>query len=384
MTKLQKLRLESANGESVIKLKYIQHLLSNLKNLRVIDFKNLSITCEENEKTEKAFMTDNFWNLEILNLGIITIDFWSTFTGFLKGCPFLRELTLCAKDKDFIVNINIIDILSRYCQQLHILNLENCDLEVDDFMPLKSLKELSLISCHGFLFENLQQVLGGLKLNTFKLINTPILDINNSIYISPSLKHITIDSTNYQEISEIFQNSLNNLTELESVNWSKGDINHNWIADKCPKLKKLSITNPYHLPRIIFSFKSLQELILTSSQGLSWNLLKTLICKLSLKRLELNIDNIIVDKRISQDCEKFHTTLEYLKIPFELFKEHVRYWLNVLDVNEKFGMVIYGKSEEILNVRLLCLLLAEDCVQMRLKRIKICGYNLGMLQFSKN
>ncbi|KAM7357058.1 uncharacterized protein ACRADG_002566 [Cochliomyia hominivorax] len=381
ITQLEELKFENANVAE-LKLKYVQRLLSGLKKLSELDLRNFYINCKDGEQSNRISFSDKVRLLEILNMGFITPTFWCTFTDLLKCCPLLRALTISSRENEIVIKIKLIDILSKCCKHLKTLSLEKCHLEVEDFQPLQELEELNIISCTGFHFVNLQQVLGGLKLKTFKLINTEILNICNFIYISPSLETLTIDTINYKEISEIFQNTLNNFSQLKTLNWYKGDISHNWIKDKCPQLQSLNIINPYSLPRFMFSLKSLKELKLSSCHGLSWGLLKILICNLSLKHLEINTDKVVIDKRISEEYCKLKTDLEYLRIPYEIFIMRVRYWLDMLDINENLRMVIYGKSMEILNVRLMCLLLSEECVQMRIKRLKICGLNLVLRDFS--
>lgn len=150
-------------------------------------------------------------------------------------------------------------------------------------------------------------------------------------------------------------------------------------------MQQLLVPNPYLLPRFVCRLKSLKELTVTSGNGLTWSILRLLVCNLKLKRLNIYADNIFIDnKSICQDSFREPTTLEFIEIPFEMFLMGLKFWLDILDVNEQLSFVIYGKAEDILNVRLLCLVLAVDCVRKRWERIQICGFKLGKVYLIKN
>ncbi|XP_037819100.1 uncharacterized protein LOC119608667 [Lucilia sericata] len=384
---LQELKFEPETKPGTIKplkVQHVKYLLNNVVNLTSLSFKNFTIVCEEEDKTTRTYIPDIVWQLQVLNIGILNYDFWCTFTGYLKCCPQLRKLIIHVNDSNLLLNVKLIDILSRCCRYLETLCLEGCQLDIKDFLPLQGLQEISLISCSGLTFENLQQFLGGLKLKKFKLINSPVNKTYNYIYIAPSLESITIDTPQFTAISEIFQNSLNHFNALHTLNWLNGDITHNWIRDKCPQLKQLQLTNPYILPRIVLSMANLKELTFTTGHGLNWTLLKMLIRDMSLKRLNIAVNDVLIDNnRISQKCFRVATTLEFIKLPFGIFVMGLTHWLDVLDVNEQLGFLVYGTAGDILNFRLLCILLSADCLRNRSNRIKICGFKMELKDFEQ-
>lgn len=372
---------EKAPGvERLMKMEYIQTMLDRLPNLEHLNLKGFTIVCKDEEKTNATELASSQWPIQVLHMGFITFDFWCTFTGFLKCCPQLRDLCIQApKASEIVINFKIIDILCIYCQNLKILQLENCELDVKNFSDLTALQEITLSFCRGLTFNNLQQILGGLNLKVFKLIHTRVFDATNFIYISPTLESITVDSIHFMEISEMFQRSLNNFSNLKTLQWLNGDIDHNWIAEKCPQLQQLLIVNSYHLWRLVLNMKSLNELTITSLNGISWSLLHSLIFKLALKHLNIYCDCVISDVNSNSLAPSLMmpTTLEFLVLPLKIFMVALKYWLELLDVNKHLKFLTFGSAEDILNVRFICLLLATDCVRQRRKRIKICGFKLG-------
>ncbi|XP_046808586.1 uncharacterized protein LOC124420301 [Lucilia cuprina] len=389
ITQLQELKFEPDTKPGCIKklkVQYVKYVLNNAVNLTSLSFKNFTIVCEkEEDKTTRTYIPDIVWQLQTFNIGILNYDIWCTFTGYLKCCPQLRKLIIHINDSNIVLNLKLIDILSTYCINLKTLCLEGCKLDIKDFLPLQGLKELTLTSCSGLSFENLQQLLGGLRLKQFKLNNTPVNKIYNYIYIAPSLESITIDTFQFTAISEIFQNSLNNFAALHTLNWLNGDIAHNWLRDKCPQIQKLKLTNPYSLPRIILSMTSLKELTFTTCHGLNWNLLKMLIRDMSLKCLNIAVNDVMIENNgIPQNCFRVTTTLELIKMPFEIFVIGLTHWLDVLDVNEQLGFLVYGGVGDILNFRLLSMLLSVNAVRKRCNRIKICGFKMELKDFERN
>ena len=380
MSRLRELKIEPQKPpgiESFLKLKHLQHLMGNHMKLNCLWLKDFIIDCKD-KNIDLEYIPDNLRDLEVLNIGIITKDFWCPFTNYLKFCSSLTDLTIHLNDLTLVINVKIIDILRKYCKNLKVLSLINCQINLECFGDLKGLLELSLTRCSGLTYANLQQILGGLQLKSFKLVDTHVSGVNNHIYIADTLESMTIDCIRFGDISEIFQKSLNNFDQLISLNWLKGFVNHNWLTEKCPRLQYLQMPNPYYLAPQIENMKHLQELHINSCNGLTWRLLNRIIRRTGLKRLHLITHYLMVDKkRIPEKAFYVNTTLELITIPYEMFLLAFRHWMDLLSLNNNLSLVVYGKASDILSAKLLLLLLKEECIQLRWYKVKICGFSLG-------
>ncbi|TMW46451.1 hypothetical protein DOY81_008469 [Sarcophaga bullata] len=386
MSRLKELKIEPLKPpgtESVLKLKELQQLMGNHMKLNCLWLKDYIIDCND-EHVDLEDIPDNLWDLEELNIGIITKDFWCQFTNYLKFCPHLKDLTIHLNDCTIIINVKIIDILRKYCKNLTVLSLINCQINLECFCDLKGLLELTLIRCSGLTYANLQQILGGLHLKSFKLVDTHVSEVNNHIYISDTLESMTIDCIRFADLSEIFQRSLNNFDHLMSLKWLKGFVNHNWLTEKCPRLQYLHMPNPYYLAPKIEDMKHLQELTISSCNGLTWRLLNRIIKRSSLKRLHLITQYFMVDKkRIPEKAFYVYTTLELITMPYEMFLLAFRHWMDLLSLNNNLGLIVYGKATDILSAKLLLVLLKEECIQLRWHKVKICGFSLELEKFAR-
>ncbi|XP_065360641.1 uncharacterized protein LOC135954403 [Calliphora vicina] len=366
-------------AEAVIKSYHLQEIFINLK-LKKLILKNFTI--DDNDADTVKNIRDT---LEVLNMGLISVRFWPSFMHYLNHFQKLKELYINVSDCNTTLDVQVIDILATKLKHLVRLSLEKCDLCVEDFGVLKTLKHLSLTSCGGLTFANFQQILGALTLKSFSMINTRIYGVINHIYVSPSLEKITIDTIRFAEISHAFQKSLNNFENLHTLEWLNGDINDNWIIDKCPKLEYLHIPNPYLLRRIVFTMKSLKELTFTSCKGLSWCFILILIRNLTLERLCLQTNEIIDDeKEIPTNAYDVKTTLRMIIIPCNIFKMAQSFWLDLLYLNEELRFSIYGKHEELLDGIFLDELICCERFCRRVKSIEICGFKLDCLDLQDN
>ena len=363
--------------KSILKSYNLQKVFQNL-NLQRFVLRHFTIEDYETETLEKLNNT-----IEILDMGIIADSFWLGLRQYLKHFGQLKELFITVNDYNTTFDVQIVDVLERNCPQLERLSLENCDLNVSDFRDLRNLQHLSLKSCGGLTFANFQQILGALKLKSFTLINTRILGTINHIYVAPSLEIMTIDTILFTQISDILQRSLNNFENLHTLRWMNGDINDNWIIDKCPQLRYLHIPNPYLLRRVVFTMKSLKELSFSSCVNLSWRFIIILIRNLSLERLTLRTSEVINnDKDIPLNACGIRTTLQLITIPWAIFKMAQEFWLDLMCLNEQLNLLIYGKHEEVLECIFLNELICHDSFISRIKTIKICGLKLG--KFKQN
>ncbi|XP_013117296.2 uncharacterized protein LOC106094613 [Stomoxys calcitrans] len=352
--------------------------LLNELQLKCLQLRNITIVDSQWTEGNGAgdFQDIDSSCLQCLDVGYISDEFWHTFTGFLKKLPELRELFIKVANCNTAIKLATVEILSATCQHLQRLSIENCDLHVENFCVFKKLKELSLTGCGGFTFANLQQVMGGLELERFTLINTRVLGVIYHIYVSPSLQSITVDTILFTTISEAFQKSLNKFENLHSLNWLNGDINDNWIIDKCPNLRVLNIPNVYLLRRVVFTMKSLQHLTFTSCKGLSWRFIWILIKNLTLKCLNLQTHDLMNDhKEIPQSTK---TTLRMIIIPFGIFQEAETFWLDLLNLNERLKILFYGSHENLLHINFIHNLLRHQHLPQRLRYLKICGFSIDI------
>ncbi|KAI8116978.1 hypothetical protein CVS40_11050 [Lucilia cuprina] len=372
MKKLEELVLYAEpDAEAVIKSYHLQDMFVNLK-LKKLILKNFII--DDNDADTLETICDT---LEVLNMGMISMCYWPSFMHYLNHFENLRELCINVSDYNTTLNVQTVDILAHKCKKLQKLSLEKCDLSVEDFGVLTSLKHLSLDSCGGLTFANFQQILGALTLKSFTMINTRIIGNINHIFVSPTLERISINTIRFTQISEAFQKSLNNFESLHTLEWLNGDINDNWIIDKCPKLKYLHIPNPYLLRRIVFTMKSLKELTFTSCTGLSWCFILILIRNLKLERLCLQTNELIDDDReIPLNACGIKTTLRMITIPCNIFKMAQSFWLDLMYLNVDLHYLIYGKHEELLDGIFLDEMICSERFCRRVKWIKICGYKL--------
>lgn len=366
---LEELIVESEGpNEMVIKSLDLQKMFMNL-NLKTLIFKNFIIY--ENSQGIKAINN----SIEVLDVGLISLRFWPKFVLYLKHFENLLELSIKVIDCNIVFDDEIIKILSEKCCKLEKLSLGNYDLKVKDFILLKNLKYLILNSCGGLTFANLQQILGGLKLKSFALIKTRIYGVTSHIYISPTLEELSIDSILFKEISNIFQNSLNRFENLHTLLWFSGDITDNWILDKCPKLSKLHIPNPYS----IFQIKTLKELTFTSCSGLSWAFILSLITNWSLEKLCFRTHDLMQDKLIPQNGSSMKTTLLMITMPYNIFQSAQAFWQDLKYSNKKLEYVIEGKYEDILRGEFLKQMVYNDTFCKNVKFLKIRGFKIGKL-----
>ncbi|XP_075160875.1 uncharacterized protein LOC142233746 [Haematobia irritans] len=355
-------------------------LLRLLNDLRLTSLQLRNITIVDNRwpdnETTKALEVDSS-SMETLDIGWISDEFWPIFKNLLKKFFMLRDLSIRVTNCYKTIDVPIVETLSTTCTHLERLFIDNCDLQVGDFSVFKSLRDLSLSNCGGFTFANLQEVLGGLHLKRFTLINTRVLGDIHHIYVSPSLESITVDTILYSTISQAFQKSLNKFENLYTLNWVNGDINDNWIIDKCPNLQVLYIPNVYLLRRVVFTMKSLQHLTFTSCKGLSWHFIWILIKNLSLKSLNLQTHDLIHDHKEIPNNTK--TTLRSIIIPFGIFKEVQTFWLDLMYLNRHLKIVFYGSHEDLLHTNFIRNLLKHQHFPQRLRYIKICGFTTDIL-----
>lgn len=376
---LEELKLQSElSAESVMKSYHLQEIFVNMK-LKILILENFAIN--DNDADTKETINPS---LEILNMGLISKSFWPSFMHYLNHFENLKELFINVSDCNTTLNVQIIDILASKCKQLEKLSLKSCDLYLEDFGVLKNLKYLALDSCGGLTFANFQQIMGALSLKTFIMINTRIYGVINHIYVSPSLEEITINTIRFTQISDAFQKSLNNFENLHTLRWINGDINDDWIIEKCPKLKYLHIPNPYLLRRIVFTMKSLKELTFTSCMGLSWCFILILIRNLKLERLYMQTYEYIDDDReMPTDAYGVKTTLKLIIIPYYIFKSAQAFWLDLLQLNDQLHYTIYGKHEELMEGEFLEDLIYSEKFCKRVKRIEICGFKVGKYYIKK-
>lgn len=370
---LEELKLQSElSAESVMKSYHLQEIFVNMK-LKILILENFAIN--DNDADTKETINPS---LEILNMGLISKSFWTSFMHYLNHFENLKELFINVSDCNTTLNVQIIDILASKCKKLEKLSLKSCDLYLEDFGVLKNLKYLALDSCGGLTFANFQQIMGALSLKTFIMINTRIYGVINHIYVSPSLEEITINTIRFTQISDAFQKSLNNFENLHTLRWINGDINDDWIIEKCPKLKYLHIPNPYLLRRIVFTMKSLKELTFTSCMGLSWCFILILIRNLKLERLYMQTYEYIDDDReMPTDAYGVKTSLKLIIIPYYIFKSAQAFWLDLLQLNDQLHYTIYGKHEELMEGEFLEDLIYSEKFCRRVKRIEICGFKVG-------
>lgn len=376
MKYLNELMLENdQTAPALIRCQCLQEIFINL-NLRKLILENFVII---NNDAEIMECPNNI--MEILNMGSITPSAWNGFINILNYFINLQELYIKVRDCNTCFNTKVINILTKKCPELYKLCLENCDMQVEDFRVLQQLEHLSLHSCGGLTFSNFQQILGGLSLKTFALINTRIYGSVYHTYISPTLQEITIDSLQFLEISEAFEKAFNSFENLQTLNWYKGSINDNWLLEKCPKLKYFHITNPHLLEKTLLKMFYLSELTFTSCQGVTWNLISLIMRNLKLKCLRMKTNEIISNRLVIPDnaCG-IRTTLQTILIPCLIFKMAQSYWLDLLYLNEKLYYTIYGKWEQIMDEEFLLSLLKNERFCGRVKCLKICGFKMGKKQ----
>ncbi|KAM7356969.1 uncharacterized protein ACRADG_002518 isoform 5-T5 [Cochliomyia hominivorax] len=371
------------NGQTAKAVIEAQNLLNILLNLNLKKLIFLNFIVENNDAIEEQHFSHI---LEILNVGSITPSYWPYFVYNLENFEQLKELYIKVTDCNTKFNMKVVLILSSKCLQLEKLSLENCDLHVEDFRLLNQLKHLVLISCGGLTFTNFQHILGGLTLKTFHLAKTRIYGVIYHTYITPSLEEITIDTIHFMEISEAFQMSFNKSFEnLHTLRWLKGNINDNWLLEKCPQLRTLHIPNPNLLQKFLLHMTYLRELTFSSLTGVNWNLILSLIRNLNLERLEIKTNEINENNAITplNDCG-VKTTLLEIFLPFAIFKLAQIFWMNLLYLNDSLHYTIYGKYAQLMDGEFLEKLIADEKFCRRVKYIELCGFKMDCLDMKKD
>lgn len=367
---LEDLIIETVKNKYLkIKSYYVQEILTNL-NLKKLILKNFYI-----EESELDLVKTVNKSLEILDIGIIGEKFWLKFLYILKHLSNIKELYIKVNDCNLCINDYVLDIMLKFTQ-LEKLSLENCDLYIKDFSVLKNLKHLELLSCGALTFDNFQQLLAGLTLKTFTLKKTRILGKLYYFHNSCSLELLTIDSIHFSEISNAFSMSLNAYENLHTINWLNGIIKDNWIIEKCPILRSLTIPSLYLQRSLVFSKKSLKELTFASCSCLNWDFIFILLKHLSLESLYFQSHDIISDEDIRCNCG-LKTTLQIITLPCNIFRMAQSFWLELLFCNETLNITLYGKDEDILDQAFLYNLLNNIRFCQRIKKLQICGFELG-------
>ncbi|KAM7356968.1 uncharacterized protein ACRADG_002518 isoform 4-T4 [Cochliomyia hominivorax] len=356
----------SKNKINIIKTSTLLEILKNM-NLTKLILENFIIF---NNTTESTLSISGN-NIEVLNIGLIDQSFYRYFVTYLKCFKNLQELYIYVSDCNTIFCDGVMNILRHYCRHLQKLSLQNCDLQVQDFGLLKNLKSLSLQSCGGLTFENLQQIFSLENLISFSLLKSRIYGKISQLFITPALQELIIDTLNYSEICNIFENSLNHFLNLQTLKWLNGDITGKWISNKCPKLIKLHLPNPYN----ILNLKILKVLTFTSLSGVSWYFIMTLLKSWSLESLIIQNQDSFYDKVLPQDRE-IKTSLKFILLPYQMFKMAPNFWLNLWYFNQNLSYMIYGKREEILNGDFLERFVSSEDFYRRAKCIRILGFKL--------
>ncbi|XP_073837089.1 uncharacterized protein isoform X1 [Musca autumnalis] len=380
------IQTEIANegGNYEMESQFLLELLKTL-NLKCLQLENLKIIGEAGKKKNwcKVLHLDD---LKILDIGCISEQFWPTFKKILQRATNLEELLIKVANCNTVIDLEMMEILKGSSLNLKRLAIENCDLQIKNFCVLEKLEEISLSNCGGFTFENLQEIMGGLpQLRRFNLINTWVLGEINHIYVSPSLQYITIDTIRFPIVSEAFQKSLNKFENLHQLRWLNGDINDNWIIEKCPNLKVLHIPNAYLLRRVAFTAKLLQEFTFTSCEGLSWRVIWILIKNLKLRRLSLLTHDLINDPSgFPESGKNTKTTLRLITIPYGIFMGDQEFWLDLMDYNQHLKIIVYGSHVDLMQVKFIHNLLTHNHMPKRLKNIRICGFSIDFQDLRLN
>lgn len=372
MKQLRELVIENdINKEVKLEFSLLQEILINLK-LKTLIFKNFII--ENNVNTIKDLNNNN---LKVLNMGCINKCVWSYFICDLEEFENLKELYINSHNSLNILNEDI-NMLSIKCLQLEKLSLDNCQLYIKDFRPLKQLKYLSLKNCKTLTFHNLQQILEELNLKSFSLLNTEVCGTVTLIYISSTLEEITLDCSQFSLQEQVFQMSLKTFKNVHTLKWLNGEIIDTWLLDECPNLKKLQIPSPGSLQKLILTMAYLKELTLTSFRGVTWCFILNLICNLKLERLNLETQESIENCEIPDNACGIKTTLDSILMPIHIFMSAESFWLELLELNETLHYVIYGKFEE-MDFNWLEELIGNELFGWRVKLLKICGFDFGKL-----
>ncbi|XP_075160926.1 uncharacterized protein LOC142233778 [Haematobia irritans] len=324
--------------------------------------------------------------LEVLHMGNISFEFWPHFKHHLRDFCNIRDLTLQVMDCNTKVTTPDLELMAISSPKLCRLYLENCDLHVEEFGFLKTLKHLTLKSCGGLTSSNLQQILAQLmSLKSLNLINTRVLGNIEEMQFSSSLESIRIDTIYFYPISEAFRKSTNNALNLHTIKWLNGDISDSWIMDKCPHLKVLHVPNPYLIRYSILKMSGLQELSLTSCKLFSWCFLVILIQNLKLSRLRIQTSDGIDDaKEKPQNGRNVRTTLKKVVLPYRIYKTAQDFWMDLLWSNRALRLVFYGEHEDLLSTNFLKGLLRFPHVRDNLRTIKVCGFILDINDLQEN
>lgn len=314
----------------------------------------------------------------VLNVGVISLECWPDFKHHLKDFSNLIDLTINVLNCETLINSTVLELVASRCKKLQRLSLENCDFFIEDFGVIKSLRHLALVNCGGFTADNLQQVLGELPLISFALHHTRVLGTIIDIRITPTLQELQINTIYFNEISDILQMSVGRMENLLILKWQNGDVNDDWIMDKCPHLQVLHIPNPQLIRHKILQMTTLRELALTSCKGLSWRFFVLLIRNLSLKRFSMKtFDNMDGGSDIPQHAYNICTSLESILIPHHIFKVAQDFWMDLLSLNRHMRIIFYGQYRDMFSPMFLRSLLKHPLMEQTLKQLRICGFLIG-------
>ncbi|XP_073837090.1 uncharacterized protein isoform X2 [Musca autumnalis] len=376
--------ITNEGGKYEMESQFLLELLNKL-NLKCLQLENLKIIGEVGKKKTPR-IDRHLDDLKILDIGCISEQFWPTFKKILQCATNLEELSIKVANCNTVIDLEIMEILKSPSLNLKRLAIENCDLQIKNFCVLEQLQEISLSNCGGFTFTNLQEIMGGLPLlRRFNLINTWVLGEINHLYVSPSLQYITIDTIRFPIVSEAFQKSLNKFENLHQLRWLNGDINDNWIIEKCPNLRVLHIPNAYLLRRVAFTAKLLQVFTFTSCEGLSWPVILTLLKNLKLTRLNLLIHGLVNDPSgFPESGKNTKTTLRTITIPYVIFMAAQEFWLDLMNNNDYLKIIIYGSHVDLMQVKFFQHLLKQKSRPKRLKKFRICGFRVDFQDLRLN
>uniref|UniRef100_A0A1I8P142 F-box domain-containing protein n=1 Tax=Stomoxys calcitrans TaxID=35570 RepID=A0A1I8P142_STOCA len=371
---LQHLVVQSEALESLPQMgcDVLHEMISNLP-LSAVILENIKIF----DNGDDVVANVNGAHVEILNVGNISQEYWPNFRHHLRDFRNLKDLTINVLNCNTLVDSWVFETLASHCCQLQKLSLENCDLCIEDFGVIKTLQHLSLLSCGGLTAENLQQALSGLPLRSLSLIKTRIFGTVIPCLVSPYLEQINIDSIHCEKFSDVFENALNSMDNLHTINWYNGNIRSDWIVRQCPNLRKLYVPNPHLLRHCILRVACLTQLSFSSCQKFTWYFLIVLIKSLPLQRLNICSNDVICDdENTPQDAADVETTLQRIVLPYRIYVAAEDFWMDLLCVNPGLKLIFYGDSGDLLNRNCFHKLLTFPHVRHRLKNMRMCGFSV--------
>ncbi|KAM7364499.1 uncharacterized protein ACRADG_000976 isoform 1-T1 [Cochliomyia hominivorax] len=373
----------------------LEHLVNEYKKTTNL----LNLIIENNTQPNNLETKINKLNVcEILTQGqMISQRIYDVFNRkIFRNLINLRKLTIVGSHlidvtKDLFINLN------DRCKHFEYLELEYCT--INEYIPITTLKELTLFNCFGLSTKDLVTILSH-QTNMKTFSSTLVVykgDYREHFNISENLQHLKL---RYNDINDNVMPLLE-LKYLNSLHFSSlKQSKQYWInSNNCLNLEILEVTTNHLIINEINEFKYLKQLILNIKENLNanqfWHILQNpMLIYLTLNdNPEVHFMNYETFLKVQIETGyNWKINIQYIDVCFNNIGEHFfDFWLKLLSENVNLTLRIkYGCLREEYDynedecTRILRNILENPRRPSNLKTINVCGYDLDLINIGQN